>query len=567
MAEPAARARQALDEPLAPYLPLFQGDPEYRFDVLEIRHALEGATAWHAALRATDEDRTRIAQAFQTMMDAHGKNDPSGEAEADAAFHLSIAEASHNLVLLQVMRGLFELLQTNISQSREKLYTSARTFSPLSDQHREMMDAVLAGDPERARAAAHAHLEFVHTTLRTLDDNEARRARASRLPSHTVDPMIISASTDYRAAAERRLPPFLFHYIDGGAYAEHTLKRNVSDLSDIALRQRILRNMSDLSLETELFGETLAMPVALAPVGLTGMYARRGEVQAARAADSRGIPFTLSTVSVCPIEEVAPAIQRPMWFQLYVLRDRGFMRNALERAQAAGVTTLVFTVDMPVPGARYRDAHSGMSGPNASLRRIGQAITHPHWAWDVGLFGRPHDLGNISTYRGNPTGLEDYIGWLGSNFDPSISWKDLEWIREFWKGPMVIKGILDPDDARDAVRFGADGIVVSNHGGRQLDGVLSTARALPAIADAVQGDLKILADSGIRTGLDVVRMLALGADTVLLGRAFVYALAAHGEAGVANLLDLIAKEMRVAMTLTGARRIADIGRDSLVSLP
>ncbi|AWH37529.1 alpha-hydroxy-acid oxidizing protein [Stenotrophomonas sp. ZAC14D1_NAIMI4_6] len=379
--------------------------------------------------------------------------------------------------------------------------------------------------------------------------------------------MIISASTDYRAAAQRRLPPFLFHYIDGGAYAEHTLKRNVSDLSDIALRQRILRNMSDLSLETELFGETLAMPVALAPVGLTGMYARRGEVQAARAADSRGIPFTLSTVSVCPIEEVAPAIQRPMWFQLYVLRDRGFMRNALERAQAAGVTTLVFTVDMPVPGARYRDAHSGMSGPNASLRRFGQAITHPQWAWDVGLFGRPHDLGNISAYRGNPTGLADYIGWLGSNFDPSISWKDLEWIREFWKGPMVIKGILDPDDARDAVKFGADGIVVSNHGGRQLDGVLSTARALPTIADAVQGDLKILADSGIRNGLDVVRMLALGADTVLLGRAFVYALAAQGEAGVANLLDLIAKEMRVAMTLTGARRIADIGRDSLVSLP
>lgn len=379
--------------------------------------------------------------------------------------------------------------------------------------------------------------------------------------------MIISASTDYRAAAQRRLPPFLFHYIDGGAYAEHTLKRNVSDLSDIALRQRILRNMSDLSLETELFGETLAMPVALAPVGLTGMYARRGEVQAARAADSRGIPFTLSTVSVCPIEEVAPAIQRPMWFQLYVLRDRGFMRNVLERAQAAGVTTLVFTVDMPVPGARYRDAHSGMSGPNASLRRFGQAITHPQWAWDVGLFGRPHDLGNISAYRGNPTGLADYIGWLGSNFDPSISWKDLEWIREFWKGPMVIKGILDPDDARDAVKFGADGIVVSNHGGRQLDGVLSTARALPAIADAVQGDLKILADSGIRNGLDVVRMLALGADTVLLGRAFVYALAAQGEAGVANLLDLIAKEMRVAMTLTGARRIADIGRDSLVSLP
>ncbi len=379
--------------------------------------------------------------------------------------------------------------------------------------------------------------------------------------------MIISASTDYWAAAESRLPPFLFHYIDGGAYAEHTLKRNTADLADIALRQRVLRDMSSLSLETELFGEKLAMPVALAPVGLTGMYARRGEVQAAKAAANKGVPFTLSTVSVCPIEEVAPAIERPMWFQLYVLRDRGFMKNALERAKAAGVKTLVFTVDMPVPGARYRDAHSGMSGPNAAMRRVLQAMVHPRWALDVGVLGKPHDLGNISVYRGAPTKLEDYIGWLGANFDPSISWKDLEWIREFWEGPMIIKGILDPEDAKDAVRFGADGIVVSNHGGRQLDGVLSTARALPAIADAVKSDITILSDSGIRNGLDVVRMLALGADSVLLGRAFVYALAAQGQAGVENLLDLIDKEMRVAMTLTGAKTIRDITRDSLVNLP
>ncbi|EMM7988215.1 TPA: FMN-dependent L-lactate dehydrogenase LldD [Morganella morganii] len=379
--------------------------------------------------------------------------------------------------------------------------------------------------------------------------------------------MIISASTDYRAAAESRLPPFLFHYIDGGAYAEHTLKRNTADLADIALRQRVLRDMSSLSLETELFGEKLAMPVALAPVGLTGMYAQRGEVQAAKAAANKGVPFTLSTVSVCPIEEVAPAIERPMWFQLYVLRDRGFMKNALERAKAAGVKTLVFTVDMPVPGARYRDAHSGMSGPNAAMRRVLQAMVHPRWALDVGVLGKPHDLGNISVYRGAPTKLEDYIGWLGANFDPSISWKDLEWIREFWEGPMIIKGILDPEDAKDAVRFGADGIVVSNHGGRQLDGVLSTARALPAIADAVKSDITILSDSGIRNGLDVVRMLALGADSVLLGRAFVYALAAQGQAGVENLLDLIDKEMRVAMTLTGAKTIRDITRDSLVNLP
>ncbi|MBC8954862.1 FMN-dependent L-lactate dehydrogenase LldD [Xenorhabdus sp. PB62.4] len=376
--------------------------------------------------------------------------------------------------------------------------------------------------------------------------------------------MIISASTDYRAAAQDKLPPFLFHYIDGGAYAEHTLKRNTTDLSDIELRQRVLKDMSELSLETSLFGEKMSMPVALAPVGLTGMYARRGEVQAARAAAKKGIPFTLSTVSVCPIEEVAPAIDRPIWFQLYVLKDRGFMRNVLERAQAAGVKNLVFTVDMPVPGARYRDAHSGMSGPNAAMRRVLQAMTHPQWAWDVGLWGKPHDLGNISVYRGQPIKLEDYMGWLGSNFDPSISWKDLEWIRDFWKGPMIIKGILDPEDAKDAVRFGADGIVVSNHGGRQLDGVLSTARALPAIADAVKNDITILADSGIRTGLDVVRMIAQGADSVLLGRAFVYALAAAGEAGVSNLLDLIDKEMRVAMTLTGARSIREVNSDLLV---
>jgi L-lactate dehydrogenase (cytochrome) len=377
--------------------------------------------------------------------------------------------------------------------------------------------------------------------------------------------MIISSPSDYREAARRKLPPFLFHYIDGGAYAEHTLRRNVEDWRDVALRQRVLQDMSSLSLETRLFDETLRLPVVLAPVGLTGMYARRGEVQAARAAASRGVPFTLSTVSVCPIEEVAPAIDRPMWFQLYVLRDRGFMKNALERAKAVGVKTLVFTVDMPTPGARYRDAHSGMSGPNAEMRRMIQAMTHPAWAWDVGVRGRPHDLGNVSRYLGKATGLADYIGWLGANFDPSISWKDLQWIRDAWDGPMIIKGVLDPQDARDAVAFGADGIVVSNHGGRQLDGVLSSARALPAIADAVQGDLKILVDSGIRNGLDVVRALALGADAVMLGRAFIYALAARGQAGVGDLLDLFEKEMRVAMTLTGAKSVSALDRTLIVA--
>jgi L-lactate dehydrogenase (cytochrome) len=376
--------------------------------------------------------------------------------------------------------------------------------------------------------------------------------------------MIISSPNDYRAAAKKTLPPFLFHYIDGGSYDEHTLRRNVDDLADVALKQRVLNNMTDLDLSTEVFGEKLSLPIVLSPVGLTGMYARRGEVQAAKAAENKGIAFTMSTVSVCPIEEVAPQIQRPMWFQLYVLKDRGFMKNVLERAKGAGVKTLVFTVDMPIPGARYRDMHSGMSDSYASVRRVFQAMCHPKWAFDVGVFGKPHDLGNVSTYRGQQTNLEDYIGWLGNNFDPSISWKDLEWIREFWDGPMVIKGILDVEDAKDAVRFGADGIVVSNHGGRQLDGVSSTVKALPSIADAVKSDLKIFVDSGIRSGLDVVRMLALGADCAMLGRSYIYALAAQGQQGIEKLIDIYEKEMQVAMTLTGAKCIKDINRNSLL---
>jgi L-lactate dehydrogenase (cytochrome) len=374
--------------------------------------------------------------------------------------------------------------------------------------------------------------------------------------------MIISAASDYRAAAQKVLPPFLFHYIDGGSYNEQTLRKNIEDLSQIALRQRILKNMTGLSLETNILGEKLSMPIVLAPIGLCGMYARRGEVQAAKAASSHGIPFTLSTVSVCPIEEVARAVaDRPIWFQLYVLRDRGFMRSVLERAKEAGCSTLVFTVDMPTPGSRYRDAHSGMSGKYAALRQYWQALTHPAWTWNVGLRGRPHNLGNISIYLGKPTGLEDYIGWLAKNFDPSISWKDLEWIRDFWDGPMIIKGILDRDDACDAVRFGADGIVVSNHGGRQLDGVLSSVKSLPAIAEKVKGDISILVDSGIRNGLDIVRMIALGADSIMLGRAYLYALATNGQCGVENLLTIFKREIQVAMTLTGVKAVSEITVD------
>ncbi|WP_121886263.1 FMN-dependent L-lactate dehydrogenase LldD [Sphingomonas sp. PP-F2F-G114-C0414] len=377
--------------------------------------------------------------------------------------------------------------------------------------------------------------------------------------------MTIASTLDFQRAAKARLPRFLFDYADGGAYAEQTLRRNTADLADIALRQRVLQDVATIDLSTTLFGRQMPLPVALAPIGIGGMYRRRGETQAARAANARGLPFTLSTVGLCGIDEVRRATDGPLWFQLYVLRDRGFMRELIANAKAAGAEALVFTVDMPVPGARYRDAHSGMSGPRAPLRRMLQAIGRPSWAWDVGLRGRPHRLGNLEPVLGKASGMNDYMGWLGANFDPSIQWRDLDWIRAAWDGPLIIKGILDPDDARAAADVGADGIVVSNHGGRQLDGVLSTARALPAIADAVGDRLTVLADSGVRSGLDVVRMLALGAHGVLLGRAWLYALAALGEAGVTQLLDLIEKEMRVAMTLTGVNTIAKIDRSILVS--
>ena len=372
---------------------------------------------------------------------------------------------------------------------------------------------------------------------------------------------------DYRELARRRLPHFLFEYIDGGSYAEVTLRRNVADLEAVALRQRVLRDVSQIDLSTELFGQPLALPVGLAPIGIAGLNARRGERQAVRAAEAAGIPFAMSTVSACTLEEVAKAASKPFWFQLYVTRDRGFMRDMLARAKAAGCSALLFTVDMPVPGARYRDVHSGLNatrGLAASLRRVAQAAARPGWAWDVGLHGRPHSLGNVAPLVGRSADLGDFFKWLRENFDPSASWQDIDAIRAEWDGPLIIKGILDPDDARQAAGLGVDGIIVSNHGGRQLDGVPSTARALPPIAEAVGDRLTVLADGGVRSGLDVVRMLALGAKGVLLGRAWIYALGAAGEAGVRHMLSLIEAEMRVAMALTGVRRIADIDRNILV---
>jgi len=367
--------------------------------------------------------------------------------------------------------------------------------------------------------------------------------------------------SDYRDLARRRLPRFLFEYMDGGSYDEVTLRRNQQDLQDIVLRQRVLRNVSDIDLSATLLGQQARLPVALAPIGLAGMLARRGEVQAARAARDFGVPYTLSTVSGCSLEEVVRGVSEPFWFQLYMIRDRGFMRDLLQRAVAAKCGALIFTVDMPVPGSRYRDYRSGLAGASGlggTLNRIAQAAIRPDWAWDVGVMGRPHKLGNVAPVLGRNSGLEDFFRWMRENFDPTVTWRDLEWVRSEWKGPLILKGVLDRDDARAAVETGADGIVVSNHGGRQLDGVLSSARALPAIAEAVGGKTTILADGGVRSGLDVVRMLALGANGVLIGRAWACALAARGQAGVAHVLQLVEAEMRVAMALTGVTRIADI---------
>lgn len=364
--------------------------------------------------------------------------------------------------------------------------------------------------------------------------------------------------SDYRAVAKARLPHFLFEYLDGGSYDELTLRRNVEDLKSIALRQRVLRDVSSLDLSTELFEERWSMPVGLGPVGLAGFFARRGETQAAKAAAAAHVPFTLSTVGGCSLEEIART-GAPFWFQLYFVKDRSFVRDMIARAKQAGCGALLLTVDLAVPGSRYRDARAAGSG----MRRALELLTRPAWMWDVGIKGRPISLGNLESIVGTRAPLSDFQAWIHDNFDASVSWKDVEWVRSQWDGPLVIKGILDPEDARDAAANGVDGIVVSNHGGRQLDGALSTVRALPRIAAAVEGRMPVLVDGGVRSGLDVMRMLALGANFVLLGRAWAYALAAQGGAGVALALKLVEAEMRVAMALTGCTKIAEVNADLL----
>jgi len=371
---------------------------------------------------------------------------------------------------------------------------------------------------------------------------------------------------DYRELARKKLPRQLFDYIDGGAYAESTMRANVNDLREIHLRQRILRDVSDIDLGVEVLGEKLSLPVVLGPVGLVGMFARRGEVLAARAAEQEGIRFCESTVSICSIEEVRAATNVPFWFQLYVMRDRGYAEDLMGRARDAGCSVLVLTVDLAVVGARYRDTRNGMmdtiSG-GKKLLRAWDIFSHLAWVSDVAMRGKPLTFGNLEAAvpgARSPAGFKD---WVDGQFDPSVTWDDLAWVRKHWPGKLVLKGILDVEDAKRASDVGADGIVVSNHGGRQLDDVRSTAAALPPIAEMVGDQLEVLVDGGIRSGLDVVKMLSLGAKACLLGRAWTYAVAGGGQEGVAHVIRVIREEMNVAMALTGKRRLSELGPDVL----
>lgn len=372
---------------------------------------------------------------------------------------------------------------------------------------------------------------------------------------------------DYRELARRRLPRQLFDYIDGGAYEEITMRANQDDLARLGLRQRVLRDVSERRLATEVLGESLAQPVILAPVGLGGMFAQRAEVQAARAAEAAGVPFCESTVSICSVEEVAAATTRPPWFQLYVMRDRGFAEDLMRRAQAVGCCVLVLTVDLAVVGARYRDTRNGMIEPVTGLAKAIQTldlVRHTGWLRDVLLGGKPLTFGNLEHAVPGATRPDQFREWVDSQFDPSVTWDDLAWVREHWDGKVVLKGILDPDDAREAVERGADGIIVSNHGGRQLDDVPSTMAALPAVVDAVGDRTEVLVDGGIRSGLDVLKALACGARACLVGRAWAYAVAARGQDGVAHVLDIMRDELEVAMGLTGTTDVRTIDASVLV---
>jgi L-lactate dehydrogenase (cytochrome) len=375
----------------------------------------------------------------------------------------------------------------------------------------------------------------------------------------------VTCIEDLRQIARRRVPRSFFEYCEAGSYAEETLAANRADLSAIRLRQRVMVDVSKRSTASEILGEPVSLPLALAPTGLTGMQHRDGEILAARAAEAAGIPFCLSTMSICSIEDVAEATAKPFWFQLYVMRDRDFSRSLVERAIAARCSTLVLTLDLQIQAQRHRDIKNGLIvPPKIRLNNLIDMATKPRWALGIAR-GRRKTFGNLEGRVSGISGASSLGAWSNSQFDPTLDWDDVKWVRSIWPGKLVLKGVLDVADALAAVGTGADAIVVSNHGGRQLDGAPSAVSALPRIVDAVGSRMEILFDSGVRSGQDVFRALALGARACMIGRAFLYGLGAAGEAGVAKVIDIIRKELDITMALTGTRRVSEIDRTAIAA--
>ncbi|MEJ2623691.1 MAG: alpha-hydroxy acid oxidase [Pseudolabrys sp.] len=375
---------------------------------------------------------------------------------------------------------------------------------------------------------------------------------------------IVTNIADLRALHRRRVPKAFFDYADSGSYEEETLRANRRDLEALRLRQRVLVDVSKRNLATTIVGQKSELPFALAPVGLTGMQHGNGEILAAQAANAAGIPFILSTMSICSIEQVAEATGKPFWFQLYVIKDREFSKDILARARAAKCDTLVLTVDLQLLGQRHRDIKNGLTvPPELRVKNIIDIATKPRWLWSI-LNAKSWTFGNLAGHVKGMEKINQLAAWTNQQFDPALNWKDVEWLKSIWPGKVVIKGILDPDDARTAMKLGADAIVVSNHGGRQLDGAPSSISMLPRIAEAVGNDIEVLFDGGIRTGADILRALSLGARACLIGRAYVHGLGALGGPGVAKAIDILKKELDMTMALTGTNSIDEISRHLIV---
>ncbi|MBD8553724.1 alpha-hydroxy-acid oxidizing protein [Rhizobium sp. CFBP 8762] len=372
---------------------------------------------------------------------------------------------------------------------------------------------------------------------------------------------------DLKDVARRRVPKMFFDYADSGAWTEGTYRANEADFSRIKLRQRVLVDMTDRSLATTMIGQPVSMPVALSPTGLTGMQHADGEMLAAQAAEEAGVPFTLSTMSICSIEDVASVTKKPFWFQLYVMKDRDFVFNLIDRAKAAKCSALVLTLDLQILGQRHKDLRNGLSAPpKFTPKHIWQMATRPQWCLDM-LQTKRRSFGNIVGHAKGVSDLSSLSSWTAEQFDPKLSWEDVAWIKERWGGPLILKGILDPEDAKMAAETGADAIIVSNHGGRQLDGAMSSIAMLPRIVDAVGDRIEVHFDGGIRSGQDVLKAVCLGAKGTYIGRPFLYGLGAGGKAGVTKVLDIIRREMDVTLALCGKRTISEAGPDLLVDKP